>query len=49
MHDIELLVTWAGLSIICFYQADDVRETISCPVVLIQHSGNSLFMLLISK
>ena len=49
MHDIELLVTWAGLSITCFYQADDVRESISCPVVLIEHSKNSLFILLISK
>ena len=35
MHDIELLITWVGLSIICLYRADDVRESISCPVELV--------------
>ena len=67
MHDIELLITWVGLSIICSYPADDVRESISCPVelvmsffhhrehlalkppMIIEHSGNSLFILLRSK
>ena len=67
MHDIELLITWVGLSIICLYPADDERESISCPVelvmsffhhlehqalkspVIIEHSGNSLFRLLIGK
>ena len=66
MHDIELLITWVGLSIICLYPADYVRKSISCPVELvmsffhhrenpalkspaiIEHSGNSLFILLIS-
>ena len=67
MRNIELLITWVGLSVICLYPADDVRESIFCPVELvmsffhhlqhlalkspktIEHSGNSLFMLLISK
>ena len=67
MHDIELLITWVGLSIFCLYAADDVRKSISCPVELImsffhhreylalkspaiiEHSRNSLFILLITK
>ena len=35
MHDIELLITWVGLLIICLYPADDVRESISCPIELV--------------
>ena len=35
MHETELLITWVGLSIICLYPADDVRESISCPVELV--------------
>ena len=35
MHDIELLVTCVGLSIICLYPADDVRDSISCPTGLL--------------
>ena len=67
IHDIELLITWVGLSITCLYPADDVRESISCPVelvmsffhhldhqalkspMIIEHSGNSIFILLIVK
>ena len=67
MHDIKLLITWVGLSIFCLHPADDVRESISCPVELImsffhhrehvalkspaiiKHSGNALFILLITK
>ena len=35
MHNIELLITWVVLSIICLYPTDDVRETISCPAELV--------------
>ena len=35
MHDIELLRTRVGLSIICLHPADDVRESVSCPVALL--------------
>ena len=35
MHDIELLITCVGLSIICLYPADDVRDSISCPAGLL--------------
>ena len=63
MHDIELLITWVGLSIVCLYPADDVRESVSCPTelvmaffhhlehralkspIIVEHSGNSLFIL----
>ena len=29
IHSIELFITYVGLSIICVYPADDVRESIS--------------------
>ena len=35
MHDIELFTTWVGLSIICAYPHEDVRESISWPGVLV--------------
>ena len=35
MHDIELFTTWVGLSTIYAYPADDVREAISWPIVLV--------------
>ena len=35
MHDKELLITRIGLSIICLYPADDVRDSISCPAGLL--------------
>ena len=35
MHDIELFTTWVGLSIICVYPAEDVRDQISWPGVLV--------------
>ena len=35
MHDIELFTTWVDLSIIYAYPAEDVRETISYPRVLV--------------
>ena len=35
MHNIELLITRVGLSIICLYPADDLRESVSCPVELV--------------
>ena len=71
MHDLifstKVFITRVGLSIICLYPADDVRELISCPAelvmsffhhlehralkssLIIEHSGKSLFILLISK
>ena len=42
MHDIELLTTWVGLSIICLYPADDVRESIPCPTELVISSIHHL-------
>ena len=35
MHDKELFPTWGGLSIICAYPAEDVRESICWPGVLV--------------
>ena len=35
MHDIELITIWVDLSIICAYPAEDVRESISWPSVLV--------------
>ena len=36
MHDIELFTTWVGLSIICEYPAEDVRDSSSWPVELVK-------------
>ena len=30
MHSMELFTTWVGLSIICEYPAEDVRDSSSC-------------------
>ena len=35
MHDTELFTKWVGLSKICVYPAEDVRESISSPGVLV--------------
>ena len=35
MHDIELFTIWVGLSTICLYPADNVRESISSPAELV--------------
>ena len=35
MHDIELITIWAVLSIICFYPADNLRESIFWPAKLV--------------
>ena len=42
MDDIELFTTWVGLSIICAYPAEDVRESISWPEVLVISFFNQL-------
>ena len=38
IHDIELFITYMGLSMICVYPADDVREAISEPAELVMSS-----------
>ena len=38
IHDTELFITCVGLSIICVYPADDVREAISRPAELVMPS-----------
>ena len=35
IHDIELFITCVGLSMICVYPTDDVREAVSRPVELV--------------
>ena len=35
MHDIKLFTVWVGLSIICLFPADNVREWISLPAELL--------------
>ena len=35
MHDIELFTIWVGLSIICEYPGDDMRESSSCPTEVV--------------
>ena len=42
MHDIELFITWVGLSFICLYPVDNVRESISWPIELVISFCNDL-------
>ena len=38
IHGTELFITYVGLSMICIYPANDVRESISWPVELVMSS-----------